>query len=444
MHRPLAAPVRHALVSCAVLVIACLADPAWAKELSAESIFRDAREYTVRIRGQIERPFIEDDEGSYAGAGFLVDSERGWIVTNAHVAAHSPAALQVAFADGRFQPARKIYVDSFSDIAIIAVASGTRGRRVARLQCGQPTRVGESVGVFGHPIGLTFTGTRGIVAGHTDQLGVDFIQTDAAIDGGNSGGPVMRLSDGRVVGVATATIEEDESAGSNFVTPASEVCRILELLRAGVEPDPMRMPFTLLVDDDGRHTMRVGESYDPERWPFQPDDLILAIEGSPDTVGTLGELVTALRGRAGSVKLRVERDGKPITIHARPERRESVMARRGISIDGALIAPADHDDDAVFSRPMHLIVHSVESGSTASSLRIAVHNSIESLDGRRFTDIGSLRAYLHGREAGQPLRIVFRRVSPLEHRFFDYHVRELPGTEIEEIGEGVEVASDGE
>ena len=75
----------------------------------AETVFRDARAYTVRIRTQISTPFMDDQRGSFGGAGFLVDAQRRWVITNAHVVGQSPSTVQVAFADGTFRAARKVY-----------------------------------------------------------------------------------------------------------------------------------------------------------------------------------------------------------------------------------------------------------------------------------------------------------------------------------------------
>ncbi|MBI3221562.1 MAG: hypothetical protein HYZ46_00400, partial [Nitrosomonadales bacterium] len=86
----------------ALAAIACMATAAPSSsagrtdDTQAETVFRDAREYTVRIRTQIETPFTEDRQGSFSGAGFLVDSDRGWIVTNAHVVGQSPSEVKVA------------------------------------------------------------------------------------------------------------------------------------------------------------------------------------------------------------------------------------------------------------------------------------------------------------------------------------------------------------
>jgi S1-C subfamily serine protease len=203
-------------------------------------------------------PFIEDERGSFEGAGFLVDAERGWVVTNAHVVGQSPSTVQVAFADEDLRPARKLYVDSFADVAILQIAVAGRRHRAAVVQCDQLPSVGEAVGVFGHPQGYSFTGTRGIISGKADREIVDLLQTDATVDHGNSGGPVIALADGRIVGIASSGYELRKEDKVNFATPMKDVCRILDLLRNGVPPEPPILEFGLVIDDKGSHTLEVG------------------------------------------------------------------------------------------------------------------------------------------------------------------------------------------
>src|SRR5438876_2468944 len=100
---------------------------------AAEAIFRGARAYTVRIRTEIVTPFAEDSRGAFMGAGFVVDASRGWVLTNAHGVGQSPSTVLVAFADEPFVPARKIYVDSFTDVAVVAIELKGRALRAAPL-----------------------------------------------------------------------------------------------------------------------------------------------------------------------------------------------------------------------------------------------------------------------------------------------------------------------
>jgi S1-C subfamily serine protease len=399
----------------------------------AAATFRRAREYTVRVKTQITEPFVEDERGSFEGAGFLVDAERGWILTNAHVVGQSPSDVQVAFADGSFRPARKVYVDSFTDVAVLALDAPLPKRAAARLCPGDLPGVGEAVAVFGHPLGIPFTGSRGIVSGSTDQFGAALMQIDAIIDHGNSGGPVIALRTGEVVGIATAGAG-DVNAKVNFATPMRDVCHILAMLRRGVSPCPPILAFDLLADEDHRPTMRVGQTHDAERWPLEPGDRILRMADGGAALGSLGGLVSALRGRAGSAALVVERAGREVTVPVRPEFYPPVIARRGVSIDGVLIAPHEFEDGAVLREPPRLIVHSVDPGSQAEMKDFQPQDYVQSVDGRRVDDLDSLLALVRGRPEGAALSFVLVRAGGGGRRITECQLRELPGTDVHVVG----------
>lgn len=408
-----------------------------------ETIFRQARDYTVRIRTQISTPFFEDVRGSFEGAGFLVDARRRWVLTNAHVVGQSPSTVTTAFSDGTFRPARKVYVDSFTDVAVLEVSADGRPHPVAPIECAQAPEVGEGVGAFGHPLGIPFTGTRGIVSGKTNRFLTDLVQIDATVDHGNSGGPVISLRDGRIVGIATAGAGGDKSDRLNFATPMKDVCRILELLRMGLSPEPPQMEFSLLVDEDGRHTLQVGGTFNATRWPFQPGDRIVSVGREREQVTTIHNLVTALRGRVGAVPVHVLREGREIEIRAFPSPRPSVVARRGVSLDGALIAPMAFEDSVALGEPARLVVQFVEEGSVASSLDIEELDIVQSIDGRHFDDLDSMIAYLELRPKETPVRMVFRRLGGGPRRWFAWHVRDLPNEDTHVVGQEPQLLSNG-
>jgi S1-C subfamily serine protease len=173
-----------------------------------EKIFQDAINYTVKVRTIVEMPFIEDEEaGAYMGAGFVVDVNEGWMLTNAHVAGYSPSRVEVAFRDSGFFPVEKLYVDPYLDVAVLRAGSSSFPPETvsAPLECKEKLPVGHPVGAFGHPWSLPYTGTRGIISGSTVFGGAAWLQTDAAINDGNSGGPLISMQSGRLVGITTAS-----------------------------------------------------------------------------------------------------------------------------------------------------------------------------------------------------------------------------------------------
>jgi S1-C subfamily serine protease len=416
----------------------CAFTGALAAEEGAESAFRAAREYTVRVRTVIETPFYSEPRSSIEGAGFLVDARRGWVVTNAHVAAVSPSEVELSFADGEYEAARKLYVDPFSDIAVLSLDRALPGRRPAKLERRTRAVAGEPVGAYGHPMGLPFTGTRGIVSAHTYQTGPHLIQMDATVDHGNSGGPVIGLRDGQVLGIATALANGDRHDRMNFATPIDEVQEILHLLREGKDPSPPRLSFSLLMNEDGEHTMRVAATFDSVRWPFRAEDRLIAVEGQRDTLAHLSDLHAALRGRDGIVSFRVERNGRLLSIGTRPERWKN--EDRGIDIDGALIAPLPFDVDVHGSGPIRLIVHSVNPASDANALGFSEGDQVWTIDGRQFTDFESVLAHVRSKPK-VPLRVVLRRMSAEWHVLYDYHARELPNESVNVVEASPHVAA---
>jgi S1-C subfamily serine protease len=422
------------VVAWLLALVPVLPRPAVAADPNAEAVFRAARAYTVRIRTRIDRPFLGDEQGSFTGAGFLVDAKRGWIVTNAHVVGQSPSDVQVAFADEPYRHARRLYVDSYSDIAVLTLGAPVN-RPTARLD-GPAAVVGEAIGAYGHPLGIPFNATRGIVSCHTDQEGTDLIQIDATVDHGNSGGPVIALRGGRVIGIATSGAGKDDRERLNFATPIGDVRTILAVLERGGSPSPAQLGFAFLKDDEEHTTMNVACTFDSVRWPFAPGDKVVAIDGAAAPPRTLDEFMNALRGRTGPVRMTVERNGKRVVVETHPTRRPAIVDRRGISIDGALIAPLEFEDDHLLGGS-GLAVHSVEPSSAAQILGLEGLDMLVRVDGRTITQLDSLVSWMGRRPAG-PVVLEYRRFAPGYHRMFEYHRRELPGTEVELIGpEGV-------
>lgn len=158
------------------------------------------------------------------GSGVLL-TEDGGIVTNAHVVGNN-RHVDVRLSDGRMLGGTVFARDPVRDLALITVAASD----LPHGRLGEDARVGDDVYVIGSPYQLEKSVTRGIVSAVRTMAGVQWVQTDAAINHGNSGGPVICARTGRVIGIASWT--RRESQGLGFAVSASEVAGFVRDLTA--------------------------------------------------------------------------------------------------------------------------------------------------------------------------------------------------------------------
>lgn len=166
------------------------------------------------------------------GSGFVIDAE-GYVITNNHVI-DGADEIKVIFADGESLPAELIGRDSKTDLAVLKIESDKEFPFVS-FGDSNKARVGDWVMAIGNPFGLGGTVTAGIISAINRDINAgpydDFIQTDASINRGNSGGPLFNL-DGEVVGVNTAIISPSGgSIGIGFSIPAATAVSVIQQLR---------------------------------------------------------------------------------------------------------------------------------------------------------------------------------------------------------------------
>ena len=179
-----------------------------------------------RLWGGMAGPALKRREQSL-GSGVIFTSD-GYVLTNNHVISGADD-IQVLLHDGRVAHARVIGTDPDTDLAVLKIDAGT----LPTIQVdGESPRVGDVVLAIGNPFGIGQTVTMGIVSALQRQLSLspyeDFIQTDAAINSGNSGGALVN-AEGQLVGINTAMLEHDTGAqGIGFAIPVRTAKRVLE------------------------------------------------------------------------------------------------------------------------------------------------------------------------------------------------------------------------
>ncbi len=408
-------------------------------ESPGENAFRAAADWTVQVRTAVNQPFIEDDQGNWLGAGLLVDATRGWVLTNAHVAGHSYGKVSIAFKDGHAIPARRLYVDPYLDLAVLAFEPSRlhAQTRTPTLSCSEIPPVGHPVGAFGHPWGFRFTGTRGISSAVTTRLGVNMLQTDAPINKGNSGGPLISLETGEVVGINTAKIKEESVEGLSFAVPMPYACTILELLRAGRDPSPPATAVDFARDDNDEVTMIVARSRLPAgTLDLRVGDEVLGLGALTQNLATATDLMDALRGHLDSVSLRVRRDGRELTLNGRWPPAARITERRGLWLDGAVFADAESLTAGLIVGSPALMVHHVDPGSEAETAGVMHYDLVITADRAPVASLDALLQRARQAQARhQPLELMLLRIGgETSDDLFVYERRVLPVEEISPVG----------
>ena len=269
-----------------------------------------------------------------AGSGFIIDPD-GSILTNNHVVEHAER-ITVKLSDGRTMRARVIGSDPDTDIALIKV-DGQSGLPVAPVGDSSSLRMGEWVCAIGNPLGYEHTVTVGVVSylGRKlfDMSLDNYIQTDAAINFGNSGGPLINAR-GEVIGINAAISSRASSIG--FAVPINGATAILPQLRARGRVSRGYMGVALRdVDSDlerslsltvsrGALVQDVTAGSPADRAGLQPYDIVTALDDH--AIASDDQLIREVSARAPGTPahLRLVRDGRErsltIKLAERPSR----------------------------------------------------------------------------------------------------------------------------
>lgn len=273
-----------------------------------------------------QRPEVERGTGS----GFIVSAD-GYILTNHHVV-ESADQVNVQLLNGRVYPATIVGSDPNTDLAVLKIEE--RNLPAAALGTSNQARIGEWVLAIGNPLGenLTFTVTSGIISAKGRGLpGLpnsgqnviqDFIQTDAAINRGNSGGPLVNVR-GEVIGVNSAIASESGfNMGYGFAIPIDLAKHVMnQLIATGrVERAVLGINVNDADEFDAEHVgldevrgVRVegfAQGNSPaERAGLRMGDVIVAIDGSPVQYTAQLQQIVGFRRPGESVKVEVARRG---------------------------------------------------------------------------------------------------------------------------------------
>ena len=258
------------------------------------------------------------------GSGFILSAD-GYVMTNAHVI-EGATEVYVTLTDKREFKAKIVGADERTDVALVKIDA--TGLPMLRIGDVNRLRVGEWVVAIGSPFGLENTVTAGIVSAKQRETGSDisFIQTDVAVNPGNSGGPLINIR-GEAVGINSQILSPVGSfVGISLAIPIDEAMRIADQLKAtgrvvrgylGIQPTDV--PRELAEEyglnkgkTKGAFVRQVVPGAPADKAGIQPGDVVLSVNGkSVDGAVDLRRTLGALKP-GSSVSLQINRRGKPM------------------------------------------------------------------------------------------------------------------------------------
>ena len=303
-------------------------------------------------RGQNAPAQPQYQEGQSLGSGFIISSD-GYVVTNNHVV--SPAGrgtveeITVTMPDGTEYAAELVGNDAASDLAVLKI-SGSRPFPFVRFGNSQNARPGDWVVAIGNPFGLGGTVTSGIISAiqrTTGQGGAydRYIQTDASINRGNSGGPLFDMQ-GNVIGINNAIFSPSGgSVGIGFAIPAETAAPIVDKLRRGVEIERGYLGIQIqpvsedvadslgLARNRGEIVQSVQSGEPAERAGIRPGDIVVAVNGQDVTPEQTLSYLVANIAPGTRIPIDLVRDGQRLRVNATVGKRPSDDTLRQQSFD---------------------------------------------------------------------------------------------------------------
>jgi Do/DeqQ family serine protease len=360
------------------------------------------------------------------GSGVIV-SANGFIITNNHVVEDADD-VKVQLNDGRELPAKVVGTDPKTDVAVIKIEA--ESLPAATLADSTKLRVGDVVFAIGNPLGVGQTVTMGIVSATGRQVGIldevggyeDFIQTDAAINQGNSGGALIDAR-GRVVGINSAIISTSQgNIGIGFAIPITLASNIMHSLietgtvargYLGVSTDSitteMAESFGLKADQKGVIITDLNPADGPAaKAGLKREDIIIAVNDKPVTTREDLRMIIAQTPPDTKIAIKFLRDGKPQTKEVTLGKLVDENQPDGELVPGISVAPLSADlrkELRIDERVDGLVITDIAADSPFAQI-FPQGAVIEQINRIPITDLATAKRAVH---AGRNIALVYYR-----------------------------------
>ena len=317
------------------------------------------------------------------GSGVII-SEDGFIVTNNHVVTGA-TEIEVTVGDNKTFKADIVGTDPATDVALLKIDA--KGLPTIPMGDSDQLRLGEWVLAIGSPYGLTSTITAGIVSakgrsmpGNSREFKIEsFIQTDAAVNPGNSGGALVNIK-GELVGINTAIISQTGSySGYSFAIPVNMVKKITADFREYGSVQRAMLGITMLNNSedlkeemklstsDGVYISEVVKGGAAEAAGVKKNDILLSIDGVKVSKGTAVQEIINQHSPGDKVELEISRDGKilkmTVTLIGRETQEMNAYNLQGnVNLFGAQLVPAPREELEKLGLKAGVKVASVDKG----------------------------------------------------------------------------------
>ena len=400
-------------------------------QLNEEQLKSLPKQYQDLLKNLPKQPPSHDyggRRGQAYGSGFII-SEDGYVVTNAHVIDKADT-ITVKLDDKRELEAKVIGVDKLSDIALLKIEA--KGLPTATFGDSDKLDVGQWVVAIGAPFGLDYTATQGIVSALSRSLPADtyvpFIQTDAAVNPGNSGGPLFDLK-GQVVGVNSQIYSRSGGyMGVSFAIPINIVKNVTDQLKSsgkvsrgwlgvGIQGINEALAESLGRDNTtGSLISSVSPSSPADKGGLQAGDLILKFDNKiveevndlPVLVGStpIGKKVPVEIVRAGKVQII---DVTIDKLKSKDDEPEAVAALEKGSLGVAVTDLTDAEKEKLITKDQGVKVAKVLPDSAAENAGMRSGDIILSVGGKSITTPSQLKQVIQKANADKPLAVLLMR-----------------------------------
>lgn len=350
------------------------------------------------------------------GSGVIINADEGYILTNHHVVDNADK-IKVSLNDGRSFEAKMIGSDPQSDVALLQI----EGEDLVEVKKANSDdlRVGDFTVAIGYPFGLGQTVTSGIVSalgrsGLNNQNLEDFIQTDAAINSGNSGGALVNLK-GELIGINTAIIAPTGgNVGIGFAIPINmadnlvkQIIEFGEVRRGvlGISGQPLTQELAESFGQKTKHGAFVSQVMDDsaaQEAGIEAGDIITKINGK--AIKGFGDLKAKIgtMGAGSKLKITVIRDGKQKTFNVTLKKADGTDVNAGAihpALEGSTLSNAE--DGSVKG----ILVSDIQRNSPAFQVGLRNDDIIIAAGRTRVKTVGELRDYVKDHEDVAALRV---------------------------------------